>query len=318
MDKISVIIPCYNAERFVAECLFSVLNQTHKNIEIICVNDGSSDNSLSILTDFQQKYPAIVRVIDIPNQGASKARNLGLSQATGDYIQFLDADDVITNEKFEKQLAGFSGNADVVISDRAQKNLDLSQVLETVYFEDILINPLETAVRKIITTCNPLYKKSMVLELGGYNEQLSSCQDWDFHLRMVLKGYFHLHVMLNGYKIAYVPGVFFINRLVPGSVSSNWVKVFIQSTVIIKDLKPRLLQHPMMNDGIRIHFANIYLNSALYCKTAEDAKKYTWEMIFWGRNVNFLNSRVKQLIAAVFGYDFLIRVLRTSKTKSNY
>ncbi|MCW3082667.1 MAG: epsJ 1 [Bacteroidetes bacterium] len=308
MDKISVIIPCYNAERFVAECLFSVLNQTHKNVEVICVDDGSSDNSLSILNDFQQKYPEIIRVISVPNQGASKARNLGLSQTTGDYIQFLDADDVITNEKLEKQLAGFSGNADVVISDRAQKNLDLSHVLETVHFDDILVNPLETAVRKIITTCNPLYKKNMVLELGGYNEQLSSCQDWDFHLRMVL----------NGYKIAYVPGVFFINRLVPGSISSNWVKVFIQSTVIIKDLKKRLLENPMMNDAIRIHLANIHLNSALYCKSVEDAKKYTAEMVFWGGKTNFLNSKPKQLIAAVFGSDFLIRVLRRSKTKSNY
>src|ERR1700749_1504646 len=102
MNKISVIIPCFNAERFIADCLFSVLEQTHKSIEIICVNDGSFDNSLLILNEFQQKYPDIINVISVPNQGASKARNLGLLKATGDYIQFLDADDVITSEKFEK------------------------------------------------------------------------------------------------------------------------------------------------------------------------------------------------------------------------
>lgn len=308
MNKVSVIIPCYNAERFIAECLLSVLAQTHKNIEIICVDDGSSDNTLVVLNEFHQKYPDIIKVISVPNQGASKARNFGLSEATGEYIQFLDADDIISSEKIEKQLVGFSTGVDVVVSDRVQKSLNLAQIIEINNFSDIEVNPLDTAIRKIIITGNPLYKKSIVTELNGYNEKISSCQDWEFHLRMVL----------NGYKIKYVQGVFFVTRVVPGSLSSNWVKVFIQSTEILAELKNRLLKNPGMNDAIRIHLANIHLNSAIYCKKKEDAKKYTAEMIFWAAENNFLNSMPKQFIASVFGYNFLIWLLRIFKTKSNY
>jgi glycosyltransferase involved in cell wall biosynthesis len=307
MNKVSVIIPCYNAEKFISECLTSVINQTYKNIEIICVDDGSSDSSLSILNEFQLKYPDTVKVISVPNHGASKARNIGLAMATGDYIQFLDADDIITPEKLERQLAGFSDNVDLVVSDRLQKSFDLTETLETNIFSDILINPLETAVTKIIITGNPLYKKNIVVALNGYNEKISSCQDWEFHLRIILKGY----------KIKYIPGVFFITRVVSGSLSSNWVKVFIQSTEIIYELKNRLKEHPMMNDKIRIHIAGIYLNSAIYCKNLQDVKRFVKEMTEWAKT-DFLNSRIKQLIADVFGYYFLIILLRAFKTKINY
>jgi len=307
LNMISVIIPVYNAEKFVAECLLSVLNQTHKNFEVICVNDGSKDNSLSVLNAFQKEYPQLIRVVSVLNQGASKARNTGLMMATGNFIQFLDADDIITPEKFETQLKGFSEVVDVVISDRAQKNIDLTQTIETYFFEDILINPLETAVRKIITTCNPLYRKKVVLELNGYNIGISSSQDWEFHLRLVL----------NDYKIGYVPGVFFINRLVPGSLSSNWIKVSAQAIEIISELKSRLLEHPLMNDAIRAHIATIHFNTAIYCSDKSAAKKYAEAVVFWAPNADFLNSGVKKLFVKVFGYDILIRILRVFKKNNN-
>ncbi|HEX8514900.1 MAG TPA: glycosyltransferase family A protein [Bacteroidia bacterium] len=306
MNKVSVIIPCYNAERFVAECLLSVLAQTHKNFEIICVNDGSSDNSLKILNEFQVKYPGIIFVVSTPNGGASKARNLGLAQAKGDFVQFLDADDIINSDKFERQLEGFSSDVDVVISDRAQKNIDFTKTLETFHFADVILNPLETAVTKIITTCNPLYRKDLVIKLGGYDESLSSCQDWDFHLRLVM----------SNFRIAYVPGVFFVNREVPGSLSSNWLKVFIQSTSIIENIKKQMLSSRMMNEKIRNHIAGIYFNSAIYCENKSDAFNYTKEMRFWSDNYSF-NSIIKEMIAKVFGYYRLVLLLRMFK-KSRY
>ena len=94
MIKISVIIPVYNVERFLARTLDSVLNQTFQELEIICVNDGSPDNCASILESYAQKDKRI-KVITQENQGLSVARNNGFAQATGDYIYFLDSDDVI-------------------------------------------------------------------------------------------------------------------------------------------------------------------------------------------------------------------------------
>ncbi|WP_406532119.1 glycosyltransferase [Methanobrevibacter sp.] len=99
--KISVIIPVYNDEEFIAECLESVINQTLKEIEIICVDDGSSDNSLEILKNFEKKDSRI-KVFSKENGGSGSARNLGLTHARGKYIAFLDSDDyIVSNDAYQ-------------------------------------------------------------------------------------------------------------------------------------------------------------------------------------------------------------------------
>lgn len=99
MPKISVIIPVYNVEKYLAECLTSVVNQTFKDIEIICVNDGSTDNSPKILKEFAQKDSRI-RIINQENQGLSAARNTGLDVATGEYVSFIDSDDFVRTDLY--------------------------------------------------------------------------------------------------------------------------------------------------------------------------------------------------------------------------
>ncbi|MDV7212861.1 glycosyltransferase family 2 protein [Azotobacter beijerinckii] len=93
-EKVSIIIPVYNVEKYLAECLNSALYQDYENVEIIAINDGSTDASLSILEEFHAKHQNIV-IKSIHNQGPSVARNTGLEIATGEYILFLDSDDFI-------------------------------------------------------------------------------------------------------------------------------------------------------------------------------------------------------------------------------
>ena len=92
MTKISIIVPVYNVEKYLKECLDSLINQTLEDIEIICINDGSTDNSLAILEEYQKKDSRI-KVFSQKNQGVSAARNLGIEKATGEYLTFLDSDD---------------------------------------------------------------------------------------------------------------------------------------------------------------------------------------------------------------------------------
>lgn len=99
MPKISVIIPVYNVEKYLAECLTSVVNQTFKDIEIICVNDGSTDNSPMILEEFAQKDSRI-KIINQENQGLAAARNTGIEVATGEYITFVDSDDYVSTDLY--------------------------------------------------------------------------------------------------------------------------------------------------------------------------------------------------------------------------
>lgn len=99
--KVSIIMPIYNAEKFLPDTLNSVINQTFKNIEIICVDDGSTDNSVRILKEYSQKDSRI-RILQQKNQYAGIARNNGLAHATGDYVMFLDSDDL-----FEKNMVSY-------------------------------------------------------------------------------------------------------------------------------------------------------------------------------------------------------------------
>ena len=92
--KVSVIIPVYNTENYLRECLDSVLAQTLREIEVICVDDGSTDNSLNILKEYQNKDTRIV-VLTQENRSAGAARNYGLSIAKGKYLSFLDSDDFL-------------------------------------------------------------------------------------------------------------------------------------------------------------------------------------------------------------------------------
>ena len=100
MAKISVIIPVYNVEKYLRECLDSVVNQTYKDIEIICINDGSIDNSLKILEEYSQNDNRI-KIFNQTNQGVSVARNIGTKESSGEYIMFVDSDDWIEKDCVE-------------------------------------------------------------------------------------------------------------------------------------------------------------------------------------------------------------------------
>ena len=108
-DKISVIIPAYNAEKFLRRCVDSVLNQTYINIEIIIINDGSVDNTLDVCNDMALKDSRI-KVYSQKNSGPSSARNYGLREATGEWIMFVDADDTVSNTICEDLLKAVKEN----------------------------------------------------------------------------------------------------------------------------------------------------------------------------------------------------------------
>lgn len=101
LTKVSCIIPVYNVEKYIAECIDSVLNQTLDNVEIILVDDGSTDSSGSICSEYANKFPKCIKYIHKENEGVSVARNLGLSYAKGEFVHFMDSDDTIDERFYE-------------------------------------------------------------------------------------------------------------------------------------------------------------------------------------------------------------------------
>lgn len=103
--KVSVIVPVYNAEKYLKRCVDSLLAQTYSNIEIVLINDGSKDNSDLICKSYEESYPDKIVFVNQNNSGAASARNNGMKNATGDYIGFVDADDYVKEDMFEALLS---------------------------------------------------------------------------------------------------------------------------------------------------------------------------------------------------------------------
>jgi glycosyltransferase involved in cell wall biosynthesis len=196
--KVSVIIPSYNAENYLEKAIKSTLNQTYPNIEVIVVDDGSTDNSYAIANKIKSDKLIVVKQ---SNKGASAARNNGLRFAKGDYIQFLDADDLLSPNKIENQikiLNQLPGHISVcrTIHFFNEDNLsNLSTNSYEDYFLDYSENPVDFLVNlwggntpygSMVSVHAWLIPKSLIETAGLWNEELTYDDDGEFFSRIVL------------------------------------------------------------------------------------------------------------------------------------
>jgi glycosyltransferase involved in cell wall biosynthesis len=173
--KVSVIVPVFNAEPYLAECIESLLNQTDRACEFIFINDGSTDNSASVIKKYKQIDSRIV-LLEQPNQGVSAARNIGLEAASGAYIGFVDADDFIEADMYEKlYTAAIKDDCDIILSNY-ESEIDRHAVLTTYPFpQNRLLNesfiwkevlPFFIKSDELNTACNKLYRRSLIQVQG--------------------------------------------------------------------------------------------------------------------------------------------------------
>lgn len=179
MVKISVIVPCYNQEKYIRECLESVLKQTFSDYEVIVVNDGSTDSSLSIIQSYTDKYDNF-HLINQQNQGVVSARNNAIKQAQGIYIYPLDADDKIAPTCLEVLFNIIKqGLFDVVYS---QTNFFGAK---NGCFELPLPDKVNMYQQNRVV-CSALYRKSDWEKYGGYDENMKNgLEDWEFWLNFI-------------------------------------------------------------------------------------------------------------------------------------
>lgn len=163
---ISVIVPIYNTEKYLKRCLNSIINQTYNDLEIILVDDGSTDNSLAICKEYQEKDNRI-KVFNQVNQGQGVARNLGLDMCNGEYISFIDSDDYIKNDMYEKMLSKMKEyKADIAICGYARdhgiliKDTEVPK-LNTTYNNLDLIKAYISTPYIAASVWNKLYKKEL-------------------------------------------------------------------------------------------------------------------------------------------------------------
>ena len=253
MPKISVIIPVYNGENTIRLTIESVLKQTYSEFELIVINDGSQDSTLEIISKINDSR---VKIFSFKNAGGNVSRNRGLNYAVGDFVSFLDADDIWVPEKLASQLQTLQQNTDCKVAYSwtdyidAQGNFLVSGTHFTangnVYQQLLLNNFLENG-------SNPLICREAINLIGGFDESLNAAQDWDMWLRLADK-----------FNFVCVPSVQILYRVSPNSVSSHLArqeKACLQ--VLEKAYKARPFDKPIWHRSL----ANIY--KYLTCKALQ-------------------------------------------------
>lgn len=185
--QISVIIPAYNAERTILETIASVQQQTFSNFELIIINDGSTDRTLELLNSVEDPR---LKIFSYSNGGLPVARNRGISHASGDFIAFLDADDLWTPDKLEAQLAALQQHPEAGVAyswtyymDENGESIHSSKTVSfegNVYANMLLGNFLESG-------SNPLIRKHAIESVGEFDSTLASCEDWEYWLRLAAR-----------------------------------------------------------------------------------------------------------------------------------
>lgn len=207
MPKVSIIIPLFNSVNYIKETLESAIAQSYKDLEIIVVDDHSTDNSPEIVEKFQEYYPNTIQLIKNTGKGACSARNFGFRMSSGDFIQYLDADDLISPDKIEKQLEALCSSPGKLA------------VCNTYNFQEEVLNSSNTDKDFIFSTNSPeiflenlwgakgknhyvavhawLTPRRIIEKAGSWNEDLAKDQDGEFFARVVLQSE----------GIVYVPGI---------------------------------------------------------------------------------------------------------------
>jgi glycosyltransferase involved in cell wall biosynthesis len=218
---ISIILPAYNAERTIGKTIASVLAQTHANFELLVINDGSSDQTARIVASIADPR---ITMFSYANAGQAASRNRGLKQVNGDYVAFIDADDLWTPDKLAAQLIALQGNPQAALAYSWVDYIDPQDhllhpgchvaVSGDVYGRLLLANFLECG-------SNPLICRSALTAVGEFDASLSNADDWDMWLRLAKR-----------YPFVCVKAPQILYRVSPASVSAN-IQGLEQSTHLI-------------------------------------------------------------------------------------
>ncbi len=187
MPTISVIVPAYNAERTILETIKSVQQQSFTDFELIVINDGSSDRTLELLLAVEDSR---LKIFSYENGGLPVARNRGISHAGGEFIAFLDADDLWTPDKLELQLAALQKHPKAGVAYSWTHFMDEQggsfHAGEPILFEgDVYADLL--VWNFIASGSNPLIRKQAIESVGEFDPTLRSCEDWDLWLRLAAR-----------------------------------------------------------------------------------------------------------------------------------
>lgn len=274
MPLVSVVIPAYNAADLIERTLNSILSQNYSNFEVLVIDDGSTDNTATIVQAIAQRDPRVI-LLHQANFGVAAARNLGIEQAKGELIAPIDADDLWDAAQLQRQVARFlngspsvgvvySWSIDIDADDRPTGAFHAATIEGEVYTTLLCHNFLGNA------SCT-LIRKSSLLKAGGYNsefrsQQAQGCEDWDLYLRLAACCEF---LAVPEFLVGY--------RKIEQSMSRDYRAMARSQALMLETVKA---QHPAIPEFLhRLSRSSFYLYLARQCNLSGDDRN----ALFWLR-----------------------------------
>lgn len=236
MVKISVVIPVYNTQNYLNECIDSVLNQSFKDFEIICINDGSTDNSLSILSDYEVSDERI-KVISQQNRGLGASRNEGLKLAQGEYVLFLDSDDYLTPDALEKLYnQAYANDLDLILFKIANFNYKTLKESHSDYFDMKFLKEIvnedifnwmivKDCIFDIsVTATSKLFKRSLISNIEFPEDLLFE------------DNLFFTKVIFNAKHVYFLDEYLYYRRIRPDSITNSYHSKFSDCIIIYDEI----------------------------------------------------------------------------------
>lgn len=310
MPKVSVIVPVYNVDKYLDKCIVSLINQTLDEIEIIIVNDGSTDSSKQIAMSYKEKYPNKIVYLEKQNGGLSDARNYGIPYATGEYIAFLDSDDYVELDMYEKMYnIAQKENSDMVECDFIWEYPDKTKIdVGTIYN-----GKKEMIVNARVVAWNKLIKKSILDEAKIEYPKGLRYEDVEFFYKMV--------PFYNKVSFVKEPLVHYIQRSnsISNSQNERTKEIFTVLNNVIEYYKENSLYEEYKTE-LEYTYARLLLCSSLFRmvkisdkKVRNELLKQTWDNLNnkfpdWKKNsiLNDNKSKKNKYMKSVNSFTFKI------------
>jgi glycosyltransferase involved in cell wall biosynthesis len=301
-DLVSVVIPAFNAQDWISETLQSVLTQTYKNIEVIIVDDGSTDRTSAIAEIDLQSCPFSSRILSQNNLGVSAARNRGWREAAGQWIQFLDSDDVLAPKKIEDQITDpIAKSADVIYSDWGRlvyrsgnwcRNDEVkTPFVGTNAVADLLLD------RNFQQLGSQLFNAGALARVNGFDETCGLVEDVELCLRLAMQGAAFTRVETDG------PVFWYRDR--PRSLSKSSQRDFIEACVRnAKYAEIYLKAQSQRNNALVDAITDVYFSAARFYAEHDPARFQAILADINRLNPKFLpaSPRKLRLLSQIIGY----------------
>lgn len=314
MNKlVSVIIPCFNAERWLTEAIDSCLQQTYLRIEIIVIDDGSTDNCLEIIKSYENK---IIWKTG-PNKGGNYARNIGFALSRGEYIQYLDADDYLMPEKIERQVRCIEETGAGVVCGDWRYKVHLSD--GTSFLENINVcGPKEDFLESLLADdrwvppVGLLYTRAAVDSCSGWDESLKVGQDRDFLISVVM----------SGVKVVYQSGCHSIYRLYGNTTvsTSNKLLWLENHCLLMKKAEVKLAQSNKLSSRYKRALAQGYFSMSRHVRGYLDYSRHLWlarKVLLLCPNFKGEGPAVYNLIQRILGFLIAERLVGFKRQLTN-